>query len=163
MSAPTSSLLLQRIAQRLTECGESLACIEVGSGGHVSRSLTSEPGSSVFFAGALIFPADSVRWPQSITGDGSWQEEPPGSYTRLAGLAGAAQAAFGADWGFAVECTPTASQVHVYVALSTPDGYAVSKTVLFVEDTVQPDAERLVECVLRLLAQRLEERTKELP
>lgn len=163
MSSPAVSTLHRRITTRLARRHETLACIEIGSDGHVSRSLTSEPGSSAFFTGSLILPADSARWPQSITGDGSWQEEPPGSYTRLAGLAGAAQAAFGADWGFAVECAPTASQVHVYVALSTPDGNAVSNTVLFVEGTVQPDAERLVECVLRLLAQRLEERTKELP
>ena len=163
MSPPTSSLLLQRLAQRLTERGETLACVEIGSGGHVSRSLTSEPGSSALFAGSLIFPADAALWPQAITGDGSWRAAPPGSHTRLAGLAGVAQVAFGTDWGLAVECQPANSQTSLSIALLFPDGNAVSDTVFLAEDAAQPGEERLVQCVLRLLAQHLEEHTEEPP
>ena len=137
--------------------------MEIGSGGHVSRGLTSEPGSSAFFAGSLIFPADSALWPQSITGDGNWKQSPPGSHTRLAGLAGVTQAAFGTDWGLAVECQPANSQTSLSIALRPPDGNAVSDTVLLAEDAAQPGEELLVQCVLRLLAQRLEEHNEKSP
>lgn len=153
-------MLLRRIAQRLTERGETFACVEIGSGGYVSLSLTSEPGSSAFFAGALIFPADAALWPQAITGDGGWTKAPPGSYTRLAGLAGVAQAAFGADWGLAVERQPADRQRSLFVALRTPDGSAVMETVSPAEDVLQPGAERLVQCVLGCLARWLEEHTE---
>lgn len=136
-----------------------LACVEIHSGGHVSRSLTSEPGSSAFFAGTLILPQDSARWPQPITGDGSWREAPPGSYTRLAGLAGIAQAAFGADWGLAVECQPAARGLRVDTLLRAPNGHAAVDSLSSAEDAGHSEDERLVQCVLEVLAQRLEEHT----
>ena len=163
MSAPTIGKLHRRTATYLTSRHETLACVEIGSGGHISRCLTSEPGSSAFFAGSLIFPADAALWPQAITGDGSWRETPPGSHTRLAGLAGVAQKAFGADWGLAVECLPANSQTSLSIALRPPDGNAVSDTVFLAQDTVQPGEERLVQCVLGLLAQRLEEHAEKPP
>lgn len=163
MSAPTSSLLLQRIAQRLTECGESLACIEIGSGGQVSRRLTSEPGSSAFFAGALILAADAAFWPHQITGCSGWQAEPAGSSGRLQELATVAQKQFSADWGLAVEWTPPAPHHFLNIAIRVPDGSLTFETSSLGTEASQCGAEQLVQCVLRLLAQRLEERTKELP
>lgn len=153
-------MLCQRIAQRLTARGETLACVEIESGGHVSRSLTAEPGSSAFFAGALILPQDSACWPQPITGDGSWRDAPPGSDARLAELAGIAQAAFGADWGLAVECQPAASRESLHCALRAPDGSSVMESAPLGENALQPGTERLVQCVLEILAQRLEEHTE---
>ena len=163
VSAPTIGRLHRRTATCLTTRHETLACVEIGSGGQVSRSLTSEPGSSAFFAGSLIFPADSAPWPQAITGDGSWRAAPPGSHTRLAGLAGTAQAAFDADWGLAVERQPANSQTSFSIALRPPDGNAVSDTVFLAQDAAQPGEARLVECVLGLVVQRLEEHAEKLP
>ena len=163
MSEPTTSMLRQRIAQRLTARGETLACVEIESGGHVSRSLTAEPGSSAFFAGALILPQDSACWPQPITGDGSWRDAPPGSDARLAELAGIAQAAFGADWGLAVECQPAAFQESIHISLRTPDGSSVMESASLAESALRPGAERLVQCVLEILAQRLAEHTEAPP
>ena len=67
MSGPTTKALLRRIAQRLTDSDETLACVEIGSGGDVTRSLTSEPGSSAFFAGSFILSSDAALWPRSLT------------------------------------------------------------------------------------------------
>ncbi|MYB77028.1 MAG: CinA family protein [Chloroflexi bacterium] len=163
VSAPTIGRLHRRTATCLTTRHETLACVEIGSGGQVSRCLTSEPGSSAFFAGSLIFPADAALWPQAITGDGSWRAAPPSSHTRLAGLAGVAQAAFGTDWGLAVECLPANKQTSLSLALLFPDGNAVSDTVFLAEDAAQTGEERLVQCVLGLLAQRLEEHNEKSP
>lgn len=161
--AQSTSMALHRIAQCLSARRETLACVEIGSGGRVSRVLTSEPGSSAFFAGSLILPADSAHWPQSIAGDGSWRAAPPGSQARLAGLAGVAQQSYGTDWGVAVECLPAAGQISLSIALRTPGGNTVLDTVLPAEDAVQSGEERLVECVLELLAQQLEKHREEAP
>ncbi len=170
MSAPTINSLQRRIAKRLTRRNETLACVEIESGGLVSRSLTSVPGSSAYFAGALILAADAALWPQAITSDGSWQHEPPGSHIRLDGAAAAAQQAFGAHWGLAVECVPAMNADSVHLALRTPNGSSVlevmsprAETISTAESAELSHEERLVQCILRCFANRLQEICENLP
>ena len=103
-------MLHRHIAAGLTSRNETLACVEIGSGGQVSSFLTSEPGSSAFFAGAMILTADASVWPQSIMGRCGWRHDPLESLDRLCGLAAIAQSEFGADWGLAVVCKPAAAR-----------------------------------------------------
>ena len=84
-------MLHRHIAAGLTSRNETLACVEIGSGGQVSSFLTSEPGSSAFFAGALILTADASVWPQSIMGRCGWRHDPLESLDRLCELAAIAQ------------------------------------------------------------------------
>ena len=163
MSAPTSSSFQRRIAKRLTSRSETLACVEIRIGGLVSHSLTSEPGSSAYFAGALILAAEAALWPQSITGDGTWQEEPPGSHARLDGAAAAAQQAFGANWGLAVECVPATNSDSVHVVLRAPNGSSMLEVVSPRDEALHSAGERLVQCVLRHLAGCLEEYSEDPP
>lgn len=163
MSSPAVSTLHRRIATGLATRQGTLACAEVGSGGCVSRCLTSEPGSSAFFAGALVLAADAACWPHRILGCGGWQTEPPGSRARLQELARVAQEQFSADWGLAVEWTPSAPQRLLNIAVRVPDGSLTFETSSLGAEGSPCGAERLVQCVLEVLAQRLAEHTKELP
>ena len=170
MSAPTINSLQRRIAKRLTSRNETLACVEIESGGLLSRSLTSVPGSSAYFAGALILAADAALWPQAIAGDGSWQHEPPGSHIRLDGAAAAAQQAFGANWGLAVECVPAMNADSVHLALRTPNGSSLleiaspgAESASTAECAMRSTEERLVQCILRRFANRLQEICENLP
>ena len=156
--APTQPLGLihRHIAAGLTSRNETLACVEIGSGGQVSSFLTSEPGSSAFFAGALILTADESVWPQSIMGRCGWRHDPLESLDRLCGLAAIAQCEFGADWGLAVVCRPAANQHPLHFALRSPSGNATLETALFSDEVLQSGGEQLVQSVLQHVAERLE-------
>ncbi len=163
MSSPTAGTLHRRIASSLTARRETLACVEIGSGGRISQALTAEPGSSAFFTGALILTPDAALWPRAITGRGCWQAEPPGSEPRLFGLAAVAQKQFDADWGLAVECVPSATPVALHLALRSPDCGACCETAALAADAAEPDSGRLAQCVLERLAARLEGRDEAPP
>ncbi len=157
MSGPTTKEHLRRIAQRLTARAETLACVEVGSGGHVTRSLTSEPGSSAFLAGSFILTADAALWPLSLRHDDSAHPERPGSIPRLEGLAADARQAFGADWALAVECLPAAQRVCAYALLRAPDGTSTLAIASSAYETLQSDSDGMVWGILAGLARRLDE------
>ena len=156
--APTQpmGMLLRHIAAGLTSRNETLACVEIGSGGQVSSFLTSEPGSSAFFAGALILTADASVWPRSIMGRCGWRQDPTESLDRLCGLAAIAQSEFGADWGLAVVCKPASAQHPVHFALRSPSGNATLGTAPVSEEVLQSDGGLLVHYVLQHVAERLE-------
>ena len=155
--APTKpmGLLHRHIAAGLTSRNETLACVEIGSGGQVSSFLTSEPGSSAFFAGALILTADASVWPQSIMGRCGWRHDPLESLDRLCGLAAIAQCEFGADWGLAVVCKPATARHPVHFALRSPSGNATLETALLSDEMLQSGGEQLVQSVLQHVAERL--------
>ena len=148
-------MLHRHIAAGLTSRSETLACVEIGSGGQVSSFLTSEPGSSAFFAGALILTADASVWPRSIMSRCGWRHDPLESLDRLCELAAIAQSEFGADWGLAVVCRPAAAQHPVHFALCSPSGNATLETALLSEELLQSGGERLVHNVLKHVAERL--------
>ena len=151
----SAAALRRRIGARLAARQETLACVEIGSGGLVSQAFTAEAGSSAFYKGALILTADAAAWPRALTGDGGWQTEPPGSPARLRGLAALAQAAFGADWGLAVEWerAPRAGTLHL----------ATNATAPLTTATVESSAARLVAFVLERVNARLAEQREESP
>ena len=157
MSGPTTKELLRSIAQRLTERAETLACVEVGSGGHVTRSLTSVPGSSAFLAGSFILTADAAFWPPSLKRDDSAHRERPGSIRRLEGLAAAARQAFGADWALAVECLPAAQRVCAYALLRAPDSTSTLAAASSGNEAFQSESDCMVWGILSGLARRLDE------
>ena len=149
-------MLHRHIAAGLISRYETLACVEIGSGGQVSSFLTSEPGSSAFFAGALILTADASVWPQSIMGRCGWRQDPTESLDRLCGLAAIAQSEFGADWGLAVVCGLAAARRPVHFALRSPSGNATLGTAPVSEEVLQSGGEQLVQSVLQHVAERLE-------
>ncbi len=161
MPDPTTKALLQRIAQRLIERDETLACVEIGSGGHVTRSLTAEPGSSAFFAGSFILAADAALWPRSLTPGDCGNSGRPGSIPRLQGLTVAARQAFGADWALAVECLPAAQRECAYALLCAPDGTSTLFTALFAKDASHYDSDALVPGILGGLARRLDKQIED--
>ena len=163
MSSPTAGTLHRRIASSLTARRETLACVEIGSGGRIAQSLTAEPGSSAFFTGALILTPDAALWPRAITGCGGWQEEPPGSDARLYGLADLTRQAFDADWGLAVEWAPATAPEAVHVALRGPNCLASLETASLSGGDAERAGERLAQCVLERLAARLEGRDEAPP
>ena len=148
-------MLHRHIAAGLISRYETLACVEIGSGGQVSSFLTSEPGSSAFFAGALVLTADASVWPQSIKGRCGWRHGPIESLDRLCELAAIAQSEFGADWGVAVVCRPAANQHPVHFALRSPSGNATLETALLSDEVLQSGGEQLVQSVLQHVAKRL--------
>ena len=156
-------MLHRHIAARLTSRNETLACVEIGSGGQVSSFLTSEPGSSAFFAGALILTADASVWPRSIMGRCGWRQNPIESLDRLCGLAAIAQSEFGADWGLAVFCKAAAARHPVHFALCSPSGIATLETALLSNEAPQSDGEQLVQSILQHVAKRLTNYRKEPP
>ena len=159
----SAAALRRRIGARLAARQETLACVEIGSGGLVSQAFTAEAGSSAFYKGALILTADAADWPRALTGDGGWQTEPPGSPARLRGLAALAQAAFGADWGLAVEWerAPRAGTLHL--ALRGPESTTTNATAPLATATVESSAARLVAYVLERVNARLAEQCEESP
>lgn len=163
MCEPTTKMLLRRIAQCLSDRDETLACVEIGSGGHVTRSLTSEPGSSAFFGGSLILSADAAHWPRSLRRDDRGNPEGPGSIPRLQGLAVAAQEEFGADWALAVECLPAAQRVCAYTLLRAPDGKSTLATALSAGDAIRNETGSIVKDILACLARRLDEQSEVSP
>ncbi len=154
---PTQPLgmLHRHIAAGLTSRNETLACVEIGSGGQVSSFLTSEPGSSGFFAGALILTADASVWPQSIMGRCGGRQDLLESPDRMCGLAAIAQSEFGADWGLAVVRRPAAARHPVHFALRSPSGNATLETELLSDEVLQSGGEQLVQSVLQHVAERL--------
>ena len=156
-------MLHKLVATSLTKRNETLACVEVGSGGQVSSFLTSEPGSSAFFAGALILTADASVWPRSIMGRCDRRQDPTESPDRLCGLAAIAQSEFGADWGLAVVCRLAAAQHPVHFALRSPSGNATLETMLLSEEAPQSGGEGLVQSVLQHVAERLNNHREEPP
>lgn len=163
MTTQDSGTLPERIGVCLKARATTLACVEIGSGGSVSSSLTAEPGSSAYFSGALLLTTNPRFWPQSITGDGDWQAKPPGSRSRLHTLAGVARTAFAADWVLAVECVPAAGQHVAYIAILSPAGIATFTTASHPTEALLSGREPLVQCVLGTLAERLEERCEDPP
>lgn len=157
MSSPTTKSLLRHIARRLSERDETLACVEIGSGGHVSRSFTSQPGSSAFFAGSFVLTADAAHWPRSLRYYDCRNPEPPGSIPRLEGLAVAARQAFGADWALTVECLPAGQHAHAYTLLHAPDGRSALVTASYAKDALQRENGLFVEGILACLARRLDD------
>ena len=160
MSGPPIKVLLQQIAQRLSERDEMLACVEIGCGGRVTRSLTSQPGSSAFFVGSFVLTADAALWPRSLRKDDRGNPERPGSIPRLEGLAVAARQAFGADWALAVECLPVGQHAHAYTLLHAPGGTSTLVTDLSAKDALQRDNGLLVEGILACLARRLDDQSE---
>ena len=130
--------------------------MEIGSGGLVSQAFTAEPGSSAFFRGALILTADAAAWPRALTGDGGWQAAPPGSPARLRGLAALAQAAFGADWGLAVEWARSPRAGTLHLALRGPENTTTRARPPLATAVVESSAGRLVAYVLEHVTARLE-------
>ena len=157
MTAPTVDTLRRCIAEFLTGRGETLACVEIGSGGRVAACLTAKAGSSAYFAGGLVLPADASHWPPSLVGEGAWLQEPPGSRSRLHGLVRVVQQAFAADWCLAIECTPQADRYTAFLLLRNTAGSATHTSEALTEDSSQPCCERLVQYALKHLAEKLEE------
>ncbi len=157
MTAPTVEMLRQRIAEGLSDRGQTLACVEIGSGGRVASRLTAKAGSSAYFAGGLVLTADSSYWPTSLVGEGAWLRKPPGSRTRLERLAKIARHAFHSNWCLVVECVPQAAPFTVYLALCNAENNATHIAEAPALDPSRPCWERLVQYALKHLAEKLVE------
>ncbi len=157
MTASTIEMLRQRIAAGLSDRGQTLACVEIGSGGRVASRLTAKAGSSAYFAGGLVLTADSSYWPASLVGEGAWLRKPPGSRSRLNEIARITQHAFHSNWCLVVECVPQAAPFTVYLALRNTENNATHTANVLPPGSSQPCWERLVQYALKHLAEKLVE------
>lgn len=160
-------MVQKRVAASLTTRGEVLACVEIGSGGWVSRSLSAEPGSSGFYAGAFVLTPDASHWPTLLASCGISRRESLRTHEDLKLLATVAGKKFGAHWVLVVDSKTAIEEDGVNIALLAPDGTCSRETASLAElpgvETSQCPDNRLVQYVLQHLSKRLEEYSEDSP
>ncbi len=114
--------LVRLLAAGLVRQAATLSCIEVGSGGAVTRALTSQAGASRFLVGALILSPVPAQWPTALLGETAVWAAVEEMESPAARLACRAQALFGTTWGLGVVVSQEREQWHVQVGLAGVKG-----------------------------------------
>lgn len=159
--------LHERVSRSLTARREVFACVEIGSGGWISRNLTAEPGSSGFYAGAFILTPNASHWPTLLAGCGISRRGTLRTHEDLKLLATVAGKQFGAHWVLVVDSKSAIEKDGVHIALLAPNGTCSYRSASLAQlpgvETSQCPDKRLVQYVLLHLSERLEEYSEDSP